>query len=293
MPVETCNRLPESPQVKVFMTGLFILQFDPKSTHCYVNIHKPAPSHLFSFVVKAKQVGYPDWTLFRHYGDLDEEIRIQVTGATMSAVCKHQYGEVFNREKPTSEQEKDLRWMLDFSYLHPMKKLTLDLRRLGPGIHINSGVFYTARRTDPKRVQVLKTRQMQTGAEELDLHSIPCLIGVNINLNANEYVYIIRGDERVIRLPNRSSEGITYEIYIENDPESPYHRHEVAPARRSNQRGADRRISHFRKYYQVIRGVSGAEEFEIEYEPLVMLKDDEKTSTPDVPCMPTECSNCG
>src|SRR5690349_12060962 len=70
MPLQTTDTLPEKPAVKIFFTGLMIIQPNTDEGFCEVFVNRAALDHVFTVEVRAKQFRGPDLVLMRHVGPL-------------------------------------------------------------------------------------------------------------------------------------------------------------------------------------------------------------------------------
>src|SRR5215207_6950440 len=79
MPFTSVTKLPGYPDVRIFFTGLLVIDPNPKEEAepnpfedmCEVFVHRSAPDHRLSIEVRRKRAGRPDVILMRHIGQLD------------------------------------------------------------------------------------------------------------------------------------------------------------------------------------------------------------------------------
>lgn len=254
----------QSTVVKVFFTGLLLLHIDEEEEYCEARIHNRESCHHLTIRVVRKRAGRPDEVLWRHNGPLNDHLWIDVVDDSRSLEL-YKHG-TLDKSNPLPEQDTDIRWAIDLEGIEFHKRpLEIDLEGVRPCIYLTSGLFYTALRTDPKKVKDL--RRIGGGEDPLYLYSVASIVGANISLvrpGASVILQFAKQDEPFLALykPD-SNETYTYEVYVENEPilltQRPYR--------------------DFRKYYQVIDDVPPTRRFDLIFGPL--------PATQDVPCLPS------
>jgi hypothetical protein len=283
MPYNSSPTLPNSPDVKIFLTGQLILEPDSAGRQCRVGVNRNALNHQFSMEVRQKMVGddIPDIILWRHIGTL-------MPGGV--AIGKEPSSNDVRKFVPTPsflrnarQDDRDFRWIVDLaSYEFHNGKVRINELGTQPNIQINDGTFYTALRTDPNKLKVKRTAE---NLEELDLYSIASLIGVNIYLDPGQqcklaYSYLNETKELPLDKPSAASGVKCYEIWINNNPV------DILP---NEPTGFE-----LKEYYKVVDKVTVHDEetenfvhYELHFETNNNTEPDPASfGTPTIPCMP-------
>lgn len=285
MPFNPTPDLPRNPAVRIFFSGLLILEPSADSQSCEVFVHRSAPNHHLTIEVRRKEKGRPDQIMMRHVGPLSlapsrdggplrHGMFIQV--AAGAAGVRRYDGPA------TAEGESfDLAIDLADAKLHGPSggpssgpgndPLAVDPLGGLPSIFINDGVFYAAAKTRPD----LKTKLKKGGRVIEELPPFASLIGTNIYLQDGGEVLVQwrqQGRPETLKLPKPKPEeqDVSYEIYIvndplfeTNDPSVPVH-------------------DEFKEYYKIL-SVPSDEQFRLEFElpPAATSRGSTRT-----PCMP-------
>lgn len=211
------------PDVRIFFSGLMIL--DPSDDHqsCEVFVHRSAPNHQLTIEVREKQKQGPDLIKMRHVGPLpyalsppEHEDDPPIHGMSI-AVETNPKGMRAYRGGPTAEGEAiNLAINLDGEGFHNGATGKIDMLSGRPSILLNDAVFYTADKTSPDLSIDLK----RNGQPVRALQPFASLIGGNIYLDEGDAVivkWMAQGLLEELKLP-KPAKGTSYEIYIVNDP---------------------------------------------------------------------------
>ena len=242
MPFTTVTDLPANPDVRIFFTGLLILDPnptdlnpDPGVNSCEVFVHRSAPDHQLTIEVRRKRPGKPDVIMMRHVGQLaflpppdgvDPRLgmRIQVN-KNPKGVRRYDPQDTAN---PSPEGE-GLSLAID---LKRLPALTADVGPVSPqggrpSILFNDAIFYTAAKS-PKDVEI---KLKKDGVIVQTLPPFASVIGANIYLDADaedeedktavilNWVQQGLPQQLALMKPTKPEDaGQTYEIYIVNEP---------------------------------------------------------------------------
>jgi hypothetical protein len=245
MPFTSVTELPEHPDVRVFFTGLLVIDPNPKAESeegepnplentCEVFVHRSAPDHRLTIEVRRKRAGRPDIILMRHIGQLDftppPESAAPRFGMFIQA-NKNPKG--IRRYEPadpsnTSSEGEGLSLAIDIEGLPHQEKNVgeIDPQAGRPSILFNDGVFYTAAKTSEDLVVGLKKDGVVVVPK---LPPFATVIGANIYLDddasATDLVkssvivgWVQQGLTHTLQLTKPKEEGLSYEIYIVNEP---------------------------------------------------------------------------
>lgn len=219
MPFKPETTFPQgNPDVQLFFHGLLMLCPDTEGNQCRIGVHRLSVEHKLSIDVRAKGTELPDPPLLRLSGPLDSTgLTIAVKPETNAGVSMFvQSAEAFDRN--AANDLRDFRWAIDIEQLDPAQPpMILDQSGISPGIVIKNGIFFTARITDPAKLEVRLTEQ---NAAAISLNRVARIIGANIYLNNGEKVvlkWFADGKDQTLDLP-KSDQGLTYLIYIDNSP---------------------------------------------------------------------------
>jgi hypothetical protein len=238
MPFASVNDLPPNPDVRIFFTGLLILDQNPADdpqpgvNTCEVFVHRSAPDHRLTIEVRRKRVGKPDIIMMRHVGQLDfitpseqgvpprfgMDILVNNTRPDPDHPSPPQGVRRYNPDDPenTSSEGAGFGLVIDLDNLTSIGPVSEPGGR--PSILINDAVFYTAAKNDPSLVVSLKKNGQVVVPR---LPPFASVIGANIYLRANEQVtlsWVRQGLLQSLNLPKVTEEGLSYEIYIVNEP---------------------------------------------------------------------------
>ncbi|HEY6232586.1 MAG TPA: hypothetical protein VIW64_15085 [Pyrinomonadaceae bacterium] len=219
MPFKPVQTFPQGdPDVQLFFHGLLMLCPDTNGNQCRIGVHRLSVEHKLSIDVRAKGTELPDPPLLRLSGPLDSMgLTVAVEPETNAGVSMFvPTAEPFDRN--ADNDPRDFRWTIDLEQLDPAQPpMILDQSGISPGIVLKDGMFFTARITDPAKLEVKLTEQ---GAAATGLNRVARIIGANIYLNDGQKVvlrWFADGKKQELNLP-KSDEGLSYLIYMDNSP---------------------------------------------------------------------------
>jgi len=227
------NQLPNNPDVRVFFSGLMLLRAAPDSQTCEAFVHRSAPDHQLTIEVRQKQAGKPDQIRMRHVGPLMYALATlppspppapQIHGMVIQVQTAPKGVRAYNGLIASTEGDAVGGKAINFqdNLLHDGRVAGVDLLGGRPSILLNDGVFYTADKTDPADVIELTRVGASAGTSSVFLQPIASLIGANIYLDDGDRVLVrfqAQGlPEQVDLIKRPAASGISYEIYIINDP---------------------------------------------------------------------------
>jgi hypothetical protein len=220
MPFKPMTAFPSgAPDVQLFFHGLLLLCPDPTGSQCRIGVHRLSVEHRLSVDVRAKGTQLPDPPLLRLSGTLDSMgLTIAVAPETNSGVSMFvPTADPFVRSDPANDLQ-DFRWAIDLEQLDPAQPpMILKQSGISPGIVVKDGIFYTARITDPAKVE---TKLVGSGPNPIDLIRVARIIGANIYLQEGEKVvltWFADGADQKLELP-KIDEDLNVVIYIDNSP---------------------------------------------------------------------------
>lgn len=258
MPLTQVADLPSDPAVRIFFSGLMIIQPSADGQSCEVFVHRSAPDHQLTIEVRQKQVGKPDLIKMRHVGPLPyaltppgfpddppiHGIMIQVQNAAKGI-------RAFRPGNASTEGEGlDLAINIEGNDFHQGAAGPVDALGGRPSILLNDAVFYTADKTSPDLTINLKKNNQQIKA----LAPFASLIGANIYLDdgdAASMFWMPQGMLEELRL-EKPAQGISYEIYIVNDPLYEVDRTFIPTH------------DEFKEYYKLLPDVPSTDQFRLE-----------------------------
>jgi hypothetical protein len=251
MPLTPTDTLPPNPDVRIFFSGLMIIDADNAGETCEVFVNRAALNHHFSVVVREKRIDRPDVVLMRlpcEFSFLPDLTGNQTVG--LEILANPHKGLAMYTGAPQPDGSETFRLAIDLeSTMFHGKSIEVD-EGGRPSILLNSGIFYAAERTMPQMVINLKR-----GGSVQQLGSFANLIGANISLGDKETLTIRWLDVGVVRaLQLKRKEGSTYEIYINNDPLF------VDPE-------AGEAHDEFKEYYKILDSIPPEERFELKVDP--------------------------
>ena len=239
MPFATTDTMPDNPDVKIFFSGLLILE-PTDNNMCEIFVHTSAPRHFLTIEVRRKREGRPDELMMRHAGPLafvvtDQDggtslhgMQIRKTPANGGAVGVRSF--MPNGAQPDGAPD-GLALAIDLqrSDFHngnpvvgnaastfPFRLLDVDPLGGRPSILLQDGVLYTAAKTLPK----LEIKLTDVAGNKIrDLDPFASLIGAAIPLEDGTSVVIrwqLQGNAQTLNLTKEA--GVSYEIYVVNDP---------------------------------------------------------------------------
>jgi hypothetical protein len=274
MPFTPTADLPPNPSVRIFFSGLLLLEPSEDEKTCEVFVNRSAPDHHLTIEVRRKEAGKPDIIMMRHVGPLAFGITPQAVAPTngFSIQVGPDPKGVRKYEPATPPQGSEPKGLnlainLEDAQFHngnadvgvgvpggPNPKL-LDVDPLGgrPSIILNDAIFYTAATTDENIIVTLKKNGNLIGT----LTPFASLIGANIYLDDDSSVFVSwrqQGRDEVLELAKpKPEENHSYEIYIVNDPL--YESDEsLLPAH-----------DEFKEYYKILPNVKTEEQFRVNF----------------------------
>lgn len=290
MPFTSVTELPDNPTVRIFFTGLMIIAPDEEKPTCEVFVNRSAPDHHLTIEVRRKTPGKPDEIMMRHVGPLsfigDGD---PIHGLVIRKVAPgEKFVKVYEPGTPSTEGE-GLSFAInlqgpEFHNGNPdvgqdpvteLPRKLLDVDPLGgrPSLFLDDGVFYTAAKTRPEFEITLK----KEGIADKPLPPIASLIGANMYLDddTSSVTMAWRQQGKVQTLVLKRAPGISYEVYIMNDPL--YESDKITDVQ------TDPKHDEFREYYKILPGVPSSEQFRLAYKRPEEAVDRGSTRTP---CMP-------
>jgi hypothetical protein len=227
MDIITTPDLAKEPDVRIFFSGLMVLEPAANGQSCEVFVHRSAPTHQLTIEVRQKQAGKPDLIKMRHVGPLP--YALQTIGAEegdppihgmMIGVERNPKGiKAFVPEAGHESTEGlglDLAINFQGADFHGANIGEVDVLGGRPSILLNDAILYTADTTRADLTINLK----KDGQQFKEMAPFASLIGANIYLDANDTVSMqwqVQGVVEELKLPKLGN-GISYEIYIVNDP---------------------------------------------------------------------------
>ena len=285
MPFTPTPDLRPDPTVRIFFSGLLIIDPSDDGESCEVFVNHSAPKHHLTIEIRRKRPNRPDELMMRHVGPLaftttaqpTHGFLIQKRTTTGSDNIPNDPPGVrrYDPAEPPEDGEPDslnLAFNLSGAQLHDgdpvLTKVIdanasppvvqefnlLDVDPIGgrPSILVNDGVFYTAAKTRDD----LEVFLQKEGEPEEKLPPFASLIGANIYLDApNQFLDVTwrnqgRLETLTLRRP-RADENFSYEIYIVNDPLF------------ENDSLTEPKHDEFREYYKILPNVSTEEQFRL------------------------------
>lgn len=217
MPFTPTATLDPGPDVKIFFTGLLILESLSNNT-CEVYVNRRSPDHHLSIEVRRKQAGQPDVIMMRHIGPL-------AYTAPVPPGTPPRYGFAI-RVSPnpvgiqgynggSTAEGKSLGLAFNMFRIHDVATGLVEPMGGRPSILINEGVFYSA--ATFTRGAILQKKR--NGSQPKSQPEFTNIIGANIYLTAGRVVTLSwRQNGRDVLLNLEKSATNTYEIYINNEP---------------------------------------------------------------------------
>ena len=224
MPFPPVPELLPNPPVRIFFSGLMVLEPSPDGRTCEVFVNRSAPSHYLTIEVRRKQAGKPDLIMMRHVGQLAFVRATEPNGSLKHGlfiqVDSGPKGVKRYNGDPSPEGESlDLALNLEGPDLHNGDIGPVDRMGGRPSILLNDGIFYTAAKTRDDLTITLK----KNGRPIKVMDPFASLIGTNIYLDDGDKVLVEwrqQGRIETVKLekPKPDERDLSYEIYIVNDP---------------------------------------------------------------------------
>src|SRR6185436_3793148 len=170
-------------------------------------VHRLSVEHKLSVEARVKGNEPPDPPLLRLGEILDRKgLSIMVPDSTRGVRKFVTTAGELDRLDDTID-ERDFRWCVDLQKLDPAQpKIELKESGISPGIVINDGLFYTARQTDPAKINV---RLKDPPNPATPLNRVARIIGANIYLEDGELVVLEwfgDGKEQTLILPKSNGD---------------------------------------------------------------------------------------
>jgi len=214
-----------------------LIRARPDSQTCEVFVHRSAPDHQLTIEVRQKEVGKPDLIKMRHVGSLPYALPTlpvptppapagpPIHGMAILVQNAAKGVRAYSGATASTEGEAlDNNLVVNFqsSRFHDGRVADVDPLSSRPSILLNDGVFYVADKTDPNDTVELSKVGSPVGTQPLKLAQVASLIGANIYLDNGDSVLVRwrpQGLPETLELTKPAAgSGISYEIYIINDP---------------------------------------------------------------------------
>lgn len=227
MDMITTPDLGASPDVRIFFSGLMVIQPKANGETCEVFVHRSAPTHILTIEVREKKAGKPDFIKMRHVGPLPYALQTKgavegdppIHGMTIRVPNSPKGIKAYIPEAGSESTEGlglDRAINIQGGDFHGGNIGEVDVLNGRPSILLDSAILYTADTTrDDLTIKVRKKNQ-----DPKELAPFASLIGANIYLDNGDEVSItwqVQGVLEQLKLPKRN-DGVSYEIYIINDP---------------------------------------------------------------------------
>lgn len=304
MPFTTTPDLNPQPDVRIFLSGLLMLQ-PVGDDACQIFVNSSAPRHYLTIEVRRKREGRPDELMMRHIGPLafvtrDQPGEVPLHGMIIRKIVgpNGQTGvRAFapNEAQPDGAPDKfDLAIDMHSDLLHPQNREVardpgpdpqhpivhklLDVDPLGgrPSILLEDGVLYSAAKV---RDDVEVFLKKPDGTEE-KMQRFAGLIGAAITLEkpTDQLVILWRQQGKLERLQLTKQADVTYEIYIVNDPL--FENDAIASS-------DNPKHDEFAEYYKILHRVPTGEQFRLRVEEVTV---NPQRGSSRLPCMPVVVS---
>ena len=222
-----------TPDVEIYFHGQLLLRSE-NSVTCEIGVNPVASGHVLTVEVRRKQPNKPDLIEMRHVGPLnfrrptggggaptiEPGMLIEVIPAAATQASWSCEGtDTLNYETGAGQFDDDFRWILNLEgdlfhdkELAPAVFGTTDMIRMQGGEYF----FRTAHRTQDR----LKYERRGGGKPPLDLRRIGAIARASAFLVTHQSLVMRWNDgvqNRTLTL-TKSSQGITYEVYIQHTP---------------------------------------------------------------------------
>ena len=293
MPFTETEVLNENPDVNIFFSGLLVME-PVGNDACQIFVNASAPRHHLTIEVRRKRQGRPDDLLMRHIGPLaflNDEAPVHGM-----IIQKLDGVNAVKRFVPpiAAHEESSRKFALaidmaraDFHGENPQLEgatagqRLLDVDPLGglPSIFLADGVLYTAAKHEPH--PEFKVVLKKPDGSEQEMPPFARLIGAAITLEDGKPLAIVwRQQGKTEMLSLTKTPGVTYEIYIVNDPL--FENDAIADERNPKH-------DEFAEYYKILHRVPTDKQFR-----LLLKQRDPQTAPPPsldrgstrLPCMP-------
>jgi hypothetical protein len=226
MAIPTTSNLDPNPDIRIFFSGLMILDPSDDNRNCEVFVHRSAPNHQLTIEVREKQANGPDLIKMRHVGPLPYALSSPtappgsnsppIHGMSITVERNPKGIKAYDGEPGPYAESLKLAINLDGTDYHNGTTGKIDMLSGRPSIFLDDVVLYTADKTSSE----LAINLMQNGAPIRSLEPFASLIGGNIYLDNGDTVivkWMAQGILEELRL-SKPANGSSYEIYIVNDP---------------------------------------------------------------------------
>lgn len=223
MAIPTTPNLDPKPDIRIFFSGLMILDPSDDNESCEVFVHRSAANHQLTIEVREKQETGPDLIKMRHVGPLpyalsppDFDGDPPIHGMAIAVERNPKGIRAYDGEPGPEGESFNLAINLDGQDFHNGSTGQIDKLNGRPSILLNDAVLYTADKTSPQLTIDLK----RNGQQVRTLEPFASLIGGNIYLDEGDSVsvrWMAQGMLEELKLA-KSTTGSSYEIYIVNDP---------------------------------------------------------------------------
>lgn len=228
MPFTPTDQLSDDPTVRIFFSGLMIIESSAAADSCEIFVNRSAPDHYLTIETRRKRPGRPDEIMMRFVGpleflqlrDANGQLQPPVNGffiranGTREALGVRRYT---GAPRPEG-QSLHLAINLEGANFHNGSVGAVDPLGGRPSIFINDGIFYTAETVRPGLGIVLR----RDGVADRPLDNFASLIGANIyldNTNQEANVTLTWRQQGLLKsLVLKPEEDASFEIYIVNDP---------------------------------------------------------------------------
>lgn len=261
MDMITTPDLGANPDVRIFFSGLMVLEPAPNGKTCEVFVHRSAPNHQLTIEVRQKQAGKPDLIKMRHVGPLPFALKTAgavagdppIHGMAIEVRTAPKGIKAFKPGNASTEGEGlELAINMEGADFHAGNVGEIDILSGRPSILLNDAILYTADKTRPDlTINLKKVNQPQPIRE---MEPFASLIGGNIYLDAGDSVSVRWQAQGVIEdlVLAKRNDGVSYEIYIVNDP---LYENETLPLPPHDE---------FKEYYKLFPNVPTEQQFRLE-----------------------------
>lgn len=225
MAITRSPNLDPQPDVRIFFSGLMILDPSDDNESCEVFVHRSAPNHQLTIEVREKQKHGPDLIKMRHVGPLpyaltppDFEADPPIHGMTILVETNPKGIRAYQGEPSCEGEALNLAINLDGEDFHNGATGEIDMLSGRPSLLLNDAVLYTADKTSSDLSIDLKRHGHLDPVRSLA--PFASLIGGNIYLDEDDFVvvrWMAQGVLEELKL-TKPEEGTSYEIYVVNDP---------------------------------------------------------------------------
>jgi hypothetical protein len=260
----------DSPTVTIVLRGLMVFHPDPAREYFEAGI-LPAPGHRFRVEVREKtDAGVSTYSVpLPPITDLvNDSWSLEFMSPTKQGISFYQGG-AFDRKAGVGDA-RDFRWAVDIEGTEFYnQQVMIKENQLGPILRMTSGEFYTRAKSRP-------TMRRQGDGTYQYFGSVAEEIAADFHIVRGDVVLrSAKSGKEILRLARRP--GTTYEIILENQPETVGHMASMASS-----------SDHFQYYYQVIaKPKTEWFEFKLAGDSNQFSHVSSPPGTPTIPCQPT------